>query len=274
MKEKNEKEKEGNKSTERTIDKTLEGNRLNNEGTKIKKENDKKVLNIPKDNILDNSLYNHNKVKKDPIINITKKELQTEYLTEVNYILVKMLCLLLFSIISFAQSLLILHNYKNYSEVLLKEIFSAFLFFNSIFLLFELYREGLRDQMRYVIFRLFAVFLSLIFICYSLSEIMNTYVIYNKIKLRKEKCRKNKALCGDTIVNNIILILSIVDFIGIIYLFNFPLWLGFRSIKILLKKELEVLQKQLLENEKKNLTKNKNEKNKSEDKLKGHAKSE
>jgi len=274
MKEKNEKEKEGNKSTERTIDKTLEGNRLNNEGTKIKKENDKKVLNIPKDNILDNSLYNHNKVKKDPIINITKKELQTEYLTEVNYILVKILCLLLFSIISFAQSLLILHNYKNYSEVLLKEIFSAFLFFNSIFLLFELYREGLRDQMRYVIFRLFAVFLSLIFICYSLSEIMNTYVIYNKIKLRKEKCRKNKALCGDTIVNNIILILSIVDFIGIIYLFNFPLWLGFRSIKILLKKELEVLQKQLLENEKKNLTKNKNEKNKSEDKLKGHAKSE
>lgn len=192
-------------------------------------------------------LYDHKKEKKPTLVNITDKNLQNEYISEVNYLFQKFIFIIILSIIIFIQSLLILHNYKNYTEVILSQIFSAFSFFNSLFLITELYRDALRDQFRNNLFRLFSIFLCIFQLCLFFYEIMSTYIMYNKIKVRKEKCLVNKKHCGDTMVNNIILGMSGISFFGIIYLSIFTFSLGLRSINIMIGYELEVHQKQLME---------------------------
>lgn len=207
-------------------------------------------------------LYDHRKEKQDTLINIIDKNLQIEYISEVKCIFIELILMMFFSILVFSQSLLILHNYKNYNEVLLSQIFSAFLFFNTFFLIVELYRDALRDTFRNKLFRLFSLFLTSFFICLSYSQIMNIYIIYNKILIRKEKCKNNFKFCEDTTVNNVILVLSVLHIIFFFIINVFPIRLGYRSIKVLFGCDLEVYQKQILENEKKN----KKDENKNKDK--------
>ena len=195
-------------------------------------------------------LYDHKKEKKDPLINITNKNLQTEYISEVTNLFIKLFLIIFISILIFIQDYLILKNYKSFNEVILSQIFSAFTFFNSIFLVVELYREALRDQLRNILFRLFSIFLSVLSICSFSTEFMNIYTIYNKIQFRKEICRKDKKRCGDNLVNNIILVLSFFIGILIVFLFYFIIYLGFRSFKIIFGCDLEVFQKQILEDKK------------------------
>lgn len=195
-------------------------------------------------------LYDHKKQKQSALVNITDKNLQLEYISEVNYLFKKFIFIIFFSLLIFIQSFLILHNYKNFTEVILCQIFSAFAIFNSVFLIVELYRDGLRDQFRYSLFRLFSLFLCCFLLCIFYSETMNVYIMYDKIQGRKEKCLKDKKYCGDTIANNIILGIGVISFIGILYLIIFPLYLGYRSIKILLGFDFEVHQKQMMINKK------------------------
>ena len=195
-------------------------------------------------------LYDHKREKKDPLINITNKNLQTEYISEVTHLFIKLFLIILLSILIFIQDYLILLNYKSYNEVILSQIFCAFTFFNSTFLIVELYREALRDQLRNILFRLFSLFLSILSICSFSTEFMNIYAIYNKIQNRKEICRKDKKRCGDNLVNNVILVLSCIIGILIIFLFYFMIYLGFRSIKIIFGCDLEVFQKQIIEDKK------------------------
>ena len=76
--------------------------------------------------------------------------------------------------------------------------------------------------------------------------------MYNKIKVRKEKCSMNKKYCGDTIVNNIIIGMSGISLFGIIYLSIFTLSLGLRSVNIMIGYEYEVYQKQLIKDKEDN----------------------
>jgi len=195
-------------------------------------------------------LLDHKAEKKNPLVNITKKNLQTEYVNEVHYLFKKFIFITILSLLIFIETILILQNYKIYSEVNLSQIFSAFTFFNTIFLMVELYREALRDQFRHNLFRLFSIFLSIFNICLFITESMNIYIIYEKIQYRKNKCQMDVKFCGDTIINNIILVFNCIHLIGIFYFVNFPIWLGYRSFKILVRCDYEVYQKQLLENEK------------------------
>ena len=206
-------------------------------------------------------LYDHKREKKDPLINITNKNLQTEYISEVTHLFIKLFLIILLSILIFIQDYLILLNYKSYNEVILSQIFCAFTFFNSTFLIVELYREALRDQLRNVLFRLFSIFLSILSNCLFSTEIMNIYTIYYKIQNRKEICKKDKKRCGDNLVNNVILVLSFIIGILIIFLFYFSIYIGFRSFKIIFGCDLEVFQKQIIEDKKEM----KDEKGKKED---------
>ena len=82
--------------------------------------------------------------------------------------------------------------------------------------------------------------------------------MYNKIQIRKAKYSRDKKNYGDIIVNNIILVISGISIFGIIYLSIFTIYLGYRSLKIILGYDLEVYQKQLMEkknNEKDNIYK-------------------
>ena len=190
-------------------------------------------------------LHDHKMQKKDPLIDITDKDLQTEYINEVNYILTNLIMFIILSIIIYIQALLIHRNYKNYDALMLSQIYSAFTFFNSLFLIVELYRNGLRDQYRYTLFRLFSIFFTIFSISLFASELWNTYTIYNKIQERNEKCKESIRYCLGARVNKIILILNYISSIGLIIFLRFPIWLGFRSIRIMIGFDLEVFQKQM-----------------------------
>lgn len=209
-------------------------------------------------------LFDRKKPKQNPLVNITIKSLQTEYISEVNYLLQKLIFILILSILIFVEDFLIVRNYKLYSEVTLSQIFSAFTFFISIFLIVELYRDGLRDQFRHNLFRLFGVFFSISTICLFIFESMNIYAIYHKIQIRKEKCKANILQCGDKNINNIILIFNVVHIFGIAIFAYFPIWFGIKSFKVLIGCDYEVYQKQLLENEKNENKGKDNEKEKKE----------
>ena len=158
----------------------LEGRKLNLEETKNNIESTKDQLNNKKAADIDSQrmnkylsqrhLYDHKKKKASPLVNITNKNLQLEYISEVKYLFINFIFIILLSIIIFVQSLLILHNYKNFTEVILSLIFSAFSIFNSIFLITELYRDALRDQFRNKLFRLFSIFLYIFLFCLFFSK--------------------------------------------------------------------------------------------------------
>jgi len=215
-------------------------------------------------------LHDHNMKKKDPLVDITEKDLQTEYINEVNYILQNLVIFIILSIMIYVQALLIHKNYKNYQALMLSQIFSAFTLFNSFFLIVELYRNALRDKYRYALFRLFSLFFTFFSISLFASELWNTYQIYNKIQLRNEKCKEKIRYCLGARVNKIILILSYISSIGLIIFLLFPIWLGFRSFRIMIGYDLEVFQKQLKgkENDKEKEKNNKDNKKDKDEKNK------
>ena len=271
MKEKNESKEQKNDSKEKLSQK-ISKEKLAQQGelkrkleyNKERLSNQKQLYNDKKDDMSfyasHRHLFDHKKPKQNPLVNITKISLQTEYISEVNYLLQKLIFILILSILIFVETFLIIKNYKLYNEVTLSQIFSSFTFFISIFLIVELYREGLRDQFRHSLFRLFGIFFSISTICLFVSELMNIYAIYHKMQIRKEKCKANKFHCGDKAINTIILIFNVVHIFGIAIFAYFPIWFGIKSFKMLIGWDYEVYQKQLLENEK-NENKGKDNKN-------------
>ena len=203
-------------------------------------------------------LYEHKKDKKDPLINIYSPHLQEEYINEVNYIWRNSIISIIISILIISQNYLIHKNYKLYTEIVFCFFLSFFSIFLSSLLMIELYRNALRDQLRYKLFRLFSSLLFLTLICLIAFQISNSYTIYEKIKQRNEKSNKNRRnndllmnLFDINNINNIIIILGYVIIFGIILLSKFVFWLGFTNIKKLFG-DLEVFQKQILEDQKEN----------------------
>ena len=195
-------------------------------------------------------LYEHKKDKQDPLINIYSKPLQEEYLNEFNYISRNSIISIILSILILIQSYLILKHFRLYSENVLTLIFGSFTFFISFLVLIELYRNALRDQIRFKLHKLFSLILSIFLLCLFVSQILNSYLIYDKIKIKKEICEKDKKGCGNVTINNAILILSCLSLLGIIFLIKFQIWMGYNSLGVLLGYQLEVIQKQILEDKK------------------------
>ena len=195
-------------------------------------------------------LYEHKKDKQDPLINIYSKPLQEEYLNEFNYISRNSIISIILSILILIQSYLILKHFRLYTENVLTLIFGSFTFFISFLVLIELYRNALRDQIRFKLHKLFSLILSIFLLCLFVSQILNSYLIYDKIKIKKEICEKDKKGCGNVTINNAILILSCLSLLGIIFLIKFQIWMGYNSLGVLLGYQLEVIQKQILEDKK------------------------
>ena len=195
-------------------------------------------------------LYEHKRETHDPLINIYSKHLQEEYINEVNYILRNSIISIIISIITLIQTFLILKNFKSYTENILCLIFGCFVFFNSFLVIIELYRNALRDQIRFKLHKLFCLFLSAFLLALFVCQILNSFAIYDKIKQKKEKYQKNKIVSGHILAYNIILALSCLHLCGILLLIKFQMWLGINSLRVLLGYELEVIQKQILEDKK------------------------
>ena len=229
--------------------------RMNDAFDKERLKHSKNLYDTPDENkrIMFNQqrhLYEHKKDKKDPLINIYSKPLQEEYMNEVNYILKNSIISILLSILILIQAYLILKHFRQYTENVLAIIFASFTFFISILIIIELFRNALRDQIRFKLHKLFSLILSIFLLCLFVSQILNSYLIYDKIKIKKEICEKDKKGCGNVTINNAILILSCLSLLGIIFLIKFQIWMGYNSLGVLLGYQLEVIQKQILEDKK------------------------
>ena len=201
-------------------------------------------------------LYEHKKDKKDPLINIYSEHLKEEYINEVNYIWRNSILTIIISILVIIQNYLIIKNYKEYTEIIICFFTSFFSIFIASLLLIELYRNALRDQIRYKLFKILSLLLSITLLFLFIFEIKNILVISNKIQQRNEKLNKgqiNKSLLfglfSKNETNNAIIILGYLSIIGIIFLIKFQIWLGYDFIRILFG-GLEVFQKQILEDKK------------------------
>ena len=229
--------------------------RMNDAFDKERLKHSKNLYDTPDENkrIMFNQqrhLYEHKKDKKDPLINIYSKPLQEEYMNEVNYILKNSIISTLLSILILIQAYLILKHFRQYTENVLAIIFASFSFFISILIIIELFRNALRDQIRFKLHKLFSLILSIFLLCLFVSQILNSYLIYDKIKIKKEICENDKKGCGNVTINNAILILSCLSLLGIIFLIKFQIWMGYNSLGVLLGYQLEVIQKQILEDKK------------------------
>ena len=225
-----------------------------------KEENNKEQVN-PSNNLYDGQeehlrklfyqqrhLFEHKKDKKDPLINIYSKHLKEEYINEVNYIWINSILTIILSTLIIVQNYLILKNFKLYTEIIICFFTGFFAIFLASLLLIELYRNALRDQIRYKLFKMFSIFLSITLLFLFVYQIKNMLVIYQKIKHRSHKRDKETKHID---INNIILILGYISVVGIILLIKFQFWLGYNFIKFLCG-ELEVFQKQILEDKKEN----------------------
>ena len=193
-------------------------------------------------------LFEHKKDKKDPLINIYSKHLKEEYINEVNYIWINSILTIILSTLIIIQNYLILKNFKLYTEIIICFFSGFFAIFLASLLLIELYRNALRDQIRYKLFKMFSIFLSITLFFLFVYQIKNMLVIYQKIKHRSQKRDKETKHID---INNIILILGYISVVGIILLIKFQIWLGYNFVKFLFG-ELEVFQKQILEDKKEN----------------------
>ena len=123
---------------------------------------------------------------------------------------------------------LILKNYKPYNEVVFSLIFNCFTFFFDILLIVELKRDALRDQIRYKLYKFFALLFSISLSCLFVSQIINTIAIFNKMKLkRKQDFQKaidillHKLLAKDNIYDFQILSISLSQNIIFLWIFRF-----------------------------------------------------
>ena len=151
------------------------------------------------------------------------------------------------SIIIFFQDGLILKEYKTYTEVVISQIFSAFLFFNSLLLLAEILRNALRDQIRYKLHKILSLSLSLILLCVLVSHFLNIFALYNKYQEKLKKCERKKIMCKNNLLDNIIIGLGIAGGIGIAIEIKFMIWVGYNAVRVLMGYEKEVFQKQIME---------------------------
>ena len=203
-------------------------------------------------------LFEHKKDKKDPLINIYSEHLKKEYINEVNYIWRNSILTMILSILVVIQNYLIIKNFKSYNEIVICFFTSFFAIFIASLLMIELYRNALRDQIRYKLFKILSLFLSITLLFLFIFQIKNIFIIYNKIKHRSSKFNKeskNNSLLENLLdkdnTNNIILILGYISIIGIVLLIKFQFWLGCNFVGMLFG-QLEVFQKQILEDKKKN----------------------
>lgn len=269
MKENNDNEKENNINNEKTtLLNQKEKNALNNldkndEYTKERIERSRNLYDAQDEQqkklfYEQTHLYYHSKEKKDPLINIYSKPLQEEYINKVNYIFRNLLITIIFSILIFTQNYLIFKNFKSYTENLLSLIFSSFSFFISVLLIIELFRSALLDQIRYKLYKLFSILFSFFLLCLFITQTLNNFVVYYKIEEKKEKCEKKKKGCGSILILNVILIIGCIDFLILLFLIKFQMWMGINAFRVLFGYELEVLEKQILEDKK---SKKENDKN-------------
>ena len=231
------KENENKSQDAKQVDQKVESSK-EKEQTKVEKdlakdkEPEKERLNSSKN--LNEKEDENEKGKKEFLIDIHSKVLQEEYNNKVNYIFKNCTISIALSILILVQGFLINKNFRLYTENLLTLFLGLFVFFNSLIIILELLKNALRDKLRFKSVKIFSLFLSILLLCLFVSEILNTFNIYNKIKKNKKRCEKRKKGCDNIFIYNIILIMSCIIAFVILILIKFQMWMGYDSIKVLL----------------------------------------
>lgn len=188
------------------------------------------------------------KKKQRTLIDITSESLKTEYSNQINYVNNGLNSVLFLSILFVLDSCLNL-NFLGPSELAVSVLVLSSLSIAMIILvIINLKSKNLIDPHGYVSFYLFSMILSVVLLSLYLMKIISFIIIFRRINAHRE-CRK-KYKCPGYFAYLLLLIFSIILFIGVLICIKFTLVLFFDSFNILAMKKKSIVQRQIELNEK------------------------
>ena len=181
-------------------------------------------------------------------IDITSEPLKIEYSNTLNYLNNGLKSVLFLSILFIVDSCLIL-KLLGPSELAISVIVFASLSITMILLvIINLKLKNLLDPHGYVLFYLFSMILSFVLLSLYIMKIISFIIIFRRLNAHKE-CRK-KYKCPGYFAYLLLLIFSIILFIGVLICIKFTLVLFFDGFTILALKKKSIVQRQIELNEK------------------------
>ena len=196
-----------------------------------------------------NMAYTFN--KKQPqintIVNFSTEKLLNEYLSEIKYILIYSVLMLVSIILIFIRDVFLVNTYKNTNRYILSLVFSTICISFLLLYIIFVFKKVMRDKYKFLYFRAYAVVLvCLIIFTFSLEPFI-FLSLDAKFKQKVRYClelAKRRKIC-DPSHKTLLRIMSGVIAVCFLILIKFLVSFLIRSIKILKGSEKEVAQKEL-----------------------------
>jgi hypothetical protein len=189
------------------------------------------------------------KRKQRTLIDISSESLKNEYSKKLNYLNNGFNSVLILSVLFVLDSCLNL-KYLGPSELTISILILASLSTAMILLIiFNVKSKILMDPHGYALFYLFSMILSLVLSCLYIMKIINFIIIFRS--LNGHKVCRNKYKCPGYFAYLLLLMFSLVLFIGILICIKFTFLLFFDGFNVLAMKKKTIIQRQIELNESK-----------------------
>lgn len=186
--------------------------------------------------------------KRSPLIDITSESLKNEYIKNVNFLNNGLNTLLIISILYLVDTFINLKYLGPTAINLILLIITCISISILILLLINLKIKIIIDPYGYIIFYLFSMIESIILISLYFLKTINFVLVFKYLN-SSTSCR-NKYVCPGYFAYLLMLVFSIIIFVGIFACIKFTFLLLLEAIKILSKKKKTFFQRQIDINEK------------------------
>ena len=189
------------------------------------------------------------KKKQRHLIDITSEPLKKEYSKYISYLNENYNLLLILSLLLIVDSFLNL-KYLGPSEIVMSILILSSISIAIVFLiLINIKAKILVDPQGYVLFYLFSMIQSLVSLFLFMIKILNFIIVFRRLDPRKI-CRK-KYKCPGLFAYLLLLIFSIIIFVGILACIKFTFFILYEGFNIFAMKRKTIFQRQIELNEKK-----------------------
>ena len=189
------------------------------------------------------------KRKKRCLIDITSEPLKNEYMKKINYLIngfnLIFILSLLFLIDSYMNLKYLGPSESNVAILILSSLSMAIIFL----ILVNIKAKILMDPHGYVLFYLFSLILTLVLMTLYMIKIINFILVFRSLNGTKN-CR-HKYKCPGYSIYLLLLIFSVIIFVGILACIKFILLLFYDAINVLTMRKKTIIQRQIEINERK-----------------------
>ena len=189
------------------------------------------------------------KRKQRSLIDITSEPLKNEYMKKINYLIngfnLIFILSLLFLIDSYMNLKYLGPSESNVAILILSSLSMAIIFL----ILVHIKAKILMDPHGYILFYLFSLILSLVLVTLYMIKIINFIVVFRS--LNGTKVCRHKYKCPGYSKYLLLLIFSVIIFIGILACIKFIFLLFYDAINVLTMRKKPIIQRQIELNERK-----------------------